>query len=615
MDFLAQAFVYLLVAVLTVPLTKRLGFGSVLGYLVAGVLIGPSGLKLVGDRVDDVAQVAQFGVVMMLFIVGLELQPSSLWKLRVQLLGLGGLQVFGTATVIAAVGLAAGYGLKTPFALGLILAMSSTAIVLQSLQERSLMRTDGGKASFAVLLFQDISVIPILAILPLLAIGEVATDAAQKGGHQGWFKMLAIVGVFAAIIFAGKHLMNPLFRAIAKTQLRELFTATALLLVVGLALAMEKLGLSPALGTFLGGVLLADNEYRHELESDIEPFKGLLLGLFFIAVGAGIDFALMRSEPFTIAGLVAALIAIKFVILFLLSRLFKIQTPDGILFATALAQVGEFAFVLLQFSVDSRVLTAAQSSTFVAVVALSMAVTPLLFMVHAKWVQPLFAKRIGTPREPDKIEAEDHEVIIAGMGRFGTIVARILRSNGIGATVLDHDADQIEVMGKLGVKVFYGDASRLDLLHAAGAAKAKIFVIAIDDAKKRLELVETLQRHFPHLKIFARAEGRADAYELQKRNIVHDYRETVGSSIEMGVGILRAMGMRAHHAYRVGRRFRFYEDKNVRELAQFWDDDVAYFNESRNRIAEMEKMFAADKIEPGGAEAWEPPAKDDKTRG
>ena len=615
MDFLSQAFVYLLVAVITVPLTKRLGFGSVLGYLVAGVLIGPSSLGLVGERVDDVQEVAGFGVVMMLFIVGLELQPSSLWKLRMQLLGLGGLQVFGTALVIAAIGLGLGYGFDTPFAVGLILAMSSTAIVLQSLQERSLMKTDGGKASFAVLLFQDISVIPILAILPLLAAGEEEHSRTHVSAHRGWIKILIIVAVFAAIIFVGKKLMNPLFRAIAKTQLRELFTATALLLVVGLALAMEKIGLSPALGTFLGGVLLADNEYRHELESDIEPFKGLLLGLFFIAVGAGIDFGLMRTEPATIIGLVVALIVVKFGILFLLSRLFKLQTPDGLLFATALAQGGEFAFVLIQFSVTSHVLTPSQSAPFVAVVALSMAVTPLLFMAHAKWVQPLFTHKIGPERPADKIEPEDHEVIIAGFGRFGTTVGRILRSNGIGSTVLDLDADQIEVIGKLGMKVFYGDATRLDLLHAAGAAKAKIFVIAIDDSKKSIELVETLQRNFPHLVIFARAAGRAEAYELQKRNIIHDYRETVGSSIDMGVAILKQLGMRSHQAYRIGRRFRYHEDKNVRELAQFWDDDTKYFNESRNRIEEMGKMFAADPNQKEGAEAWQPVKPDDTSRG
>ena len=635
-SLLFHAFIYLAAAVIAVPVAKRLGLGSVLGYLIAGILIGPHAFKLVGSSGGDVMHFAEFGVVMMLFLVGLELQPALLWRMRAQLLGLGGLQVFGTAALIALIGAAFGLGLRLPFAAGLILAMSSTAIVLSSLQERGQLKSPGGHAAFSVLLFQDIAVIPIFALLPLLAVAPLATPAAATAAtaeaatavaHSanaiahlpGWAQTLATLAAVGAVVFAGRHLVNPLFRAIAKTGLRELFTAAALLLVIGVSLIMQLVGLSAALGTFVAGVVLANSEYRHELESDLEPFKGLLLGLFFITVGAGIDLALVAAQPGLIAALVVGLLVVKFAVLFALSRLFKLATPAGLLFAFALAQGGEFAFVLLSFVVDQNVLTSAQAAPLIATVALTMALTPLLFVINEKLVQPRFARPAAHARAADVIDPADQEnpVIIAGFGRFGHIVGRLLRANGVGTTVLDLDADQIEIIRRLGIKVFYGDATRLDLLHAAGAARAKLIVIAIDDEAKAVELAETVQKHFPNLKIFARASGRVHAYQFQKRGVTTFYRETLASSLDLGVDVLRTLGFRAHQAHRAAQVFKQHDESAVRDLAQYWEDDARYFSEARRQIDAFDRMFANDA--PGrrafNDRGWEPIPSGDASRG
>ena len=620
---LFHAFVYLAAAVVSVPLARRFGLGSVLGYLLAGVLIGPHVLGVTGERSGDVMQFAEFGVVMMLFIVGLELQPARLWQMRAQLFGLGGLQVAGTAAAVAAIGAACGLGLRVPLAAGLILAMSSTAIVVQSLQERGQLKTPGGEAAFAVLLFQDISVIPILALLPLLAAkapaaaGPAAGQVNGLAAWPGWAQALVIAAAVGLVVFAGRHVVNPLFRAIARTGLRELFTAAALLLVVGVSVAMELVGLSAALGMFVAGVVLANSEYRHELEADIEPFKGLLLGLFFISVGASIDFHLLATHPGAIAGIVLALQVVKFAVLFVLSRVFRLTTPDGLLFSFALAQGGEFAFVLLSFVVDRQVLTRAEADPLVAAVALSMAVAPLLFLLNEKLVQPRFARAATPERAADRIDPQDNPVIIAGFGRFGHIVGRLLRANGVGTTVLDLDAEQVEIVRKLGIKVFYGDATRLDLLQAAGAARAKLIVIAIDHEDKAIELVELVQKHFPQLKIYARAAGRVHAYEYQRRGVLTFYRETLGSSLDLGIDVLRELGMPAHQATRAARRFKRHDESSVRELAQYWEDDEAYFKNARQHIEAFEQMFASDG--PGrigeGDRGWDPAPPGDDSRG
>jgi monovalent cation:proton antiporter-2 (CPA2) family protein len=598
---LFDAFVYLGAAVIAVPLARRLGLGSVLGYLLAGIVIGPHVLNLVGDAAGHVMHFAEFGVVMMLFLVGLELQPSRLWAMRTQLLGLGGLQVLATTAVIAAAGVALGFDFRVSLAAGLILAMSSTAIVLQSLQERGLLQTRAGQASFAVLLFQDIAVIPILAVLPLLAVSaelpaanaaSVSSFAALPGAARAGL----IVATVAAVVLAGRWLVNPAFRLIAKTGQRELFTAAALLLVVGISLAMQHVGLSAALGTFLAGVVLANSEYRHELEADIEPFKGLLLGLFFITVGASVDFALLRAQPGNIAALVAGLVLLKFLVLVVLGRSFTLSTPDGLLFGIALAQGGEFAFVLLSFVVDQHVLTSVEAAPLVAAVALSMVFTPPLFALHARVLAPRFARPRSQARPADAIDAaaQENPVIIAGFGRFGHIVGRLLRASQVGTTVLDLDADQVAIVRRLGIKVFYGDATRLELLHAAGAARAKIIVIAIDDEQKSVALADLVLKHFPHLKIYARAIGRVHAYEYQKRGIRHFYRETVGTSLDLGIDVLRALGQTRSQATRAALLFKRHDEEGVRELAQFWEDDDAYLKNARQHIEAFEQMFASD---------------------
>jgi len=447
--FFFEAFIYLTAAVISVPIAKRLGLGSVLGYLIAGVVIGPFVLGFIGEEGQDVMHFAEFGVVMMLFLVGLELQPSLLWRLRGPILGLGGLQVGVTAAVGTVLGVVAGLAWQTALAVGLILSLSSTAIVLQTLTEKGLIKSDGGQSSFAVLLFQDIAVIPMLAVLPLLATaslsagGHAAADQAAESwviALPAWAQSIAVLVVVTGIVLAGRFLARHAFRLIARTRLREVFTAAALMLVIGVALLMTKIGLSPALGTFTAGVVLANNEYRHELESNIEPFKGLLLGVFFIAVGASIDFKLVAAQPMLIASLVAALLATKWLVLFALGRVFKMGLDQNLLFAFALAQSGEFAFVLFSFSLQSGVITPEVVDPLIAVVAISMALTPLILLLNEKLFQPRTGTRRQVAREPDKIE-EENPVVIAGFGRFGNIVRRLLAACGVGCSVMHEGYD------------------------------------------------------------------------------------------------------------------------------------------------------------------------------
>jgi monovalent cation:proton antiporter-2 (CPA2) family protein len=600
-SFLAQAFVYLLAAVVSVPIAKRLGLGSVLGYLLAGAAIGPFALGFIGREGEDVMHFAEFGVVMMLFLVGLELQPRLLWRLRGPILGMGGAQVLGTGVLIGGVGWAIGVPWNQALAAGLILSMSSTAIVLQSLAEKGQLKSQAGRSSFAVLLFQDIAVIPLLAFLPLLALGGASAivDAHAHGAHPplpAWQQALLTFGAVAVIVGGGRFLVRPVFRYIAGTKLREMFTAFALLLVVGIALLMQSVGLSPALGTFLAGVMLADSEFRHELESDIEPFKGLLLGIFFIAVGAGIDFALIGAEPLRIGAWVIGLIVLKALVLFVIARWAKLPGQDVSLFALAMAQGGEFCFVLLSFARGASVLPESLAKSLNAVVALSMALTPLLFLVHEKLLLPRLQRR-DNEREADTIEDEGNPVIIAGFGRFGHVIGRLLKAHRIGTTVLDLDSEQVDFLRQLGLPLFYGDASRPDLLHAAGVHKAKVFILAIDDEEKSLSIVQTLQREFPHLTILARASGRIHAYKLIRAGADNIYRETLGSSLEMAAEALHRLGMTREDADRAAAVFCEQDERSMRYMAEVFEQHefgAAYISAARQQIEEMEKIFAAD---------------------
>jgi len=614
-DFLFQAVIYLLAAVIAVPIAKRLGLGSVLGYLIAGVVIGPSVLNLVG-QVEDVQHFAEFGVVMMLFVVGLELRPSLLWRLRGPILGTGSFQVIATAAAVMGIAMLSGQPWPVALTIGLILAMSSTAIVIQSLAERGVLNTRGGQASFSVLLFQDIAVIPILAVLPWLAHANGAVPAGEAAhGHEpalahlpNWAQTLVTLGAVVAVVIVAHYLLRYVFRFVAAAKLRELFSAVALLVIAGVAYLMHLVGLSAALGTFIAGVVLAESEYRHQLEADVEPYKGLLLGLFFIAVGAGLNLGLVAANPGLITLLTLGLIALKFGVLLGIGGLFRMGGGASFLFASALAQGGEFCFVLLGMAGQQGLLGTDISGPLGAAIALSMALTPLLLIVNDRLIQPRFAK-MGAPREHDAVESHDHPVILAGFGRFGHIVGRLMEANGFGVTVLDNDPDQVETLGRFGLKSFYGDASRADLLEAAGAAKAKIFICAVDEEAKSLEIVDLVQKEFPHLRIVARAVNRSHAYGLIARGVTDFRRDTLGSALDLGTDVLKALGYRAHRAHRATQVFRCYEEESVYELAKHFTnyEDASYISAARQHLKNFEALLREDmkRQHLGREDAWD----------
>jgi monovalent cation:proton antiporter-2 (CPA2) family protein len=600
--FFSQAFVYLLAAVVAVPLAKRLGLGSALGYIIAGVVIGPFVLGLIGEEGQDVMHFAEFGVVLMLFLVGLELEPSLLWRMRVSILGLGGSQVLISAGIIGGAAYFLGVPGQTAAAIGLILALSSTAIVLQTLKERSWMGTPAGRAGFSVLLFQDIAVIPILALLPFLALEGIYLDSADISTHgsqlqaTGWIKGLVVLGVVGSIVLGGRFLMRPAFRWIAASHSLELFIATALTLVVGITLAMEYVGLSPALGTFVAGVVLAESEFRHELESNIEPFKGLLLGLFFISVGASIDFNVVAGQPALVFGLVAALIVSKFIVLLILGKVFRLNLADNLMFAFLLAQGGEFAFLLFSFATKNQVIGIELSNLLIVVVVLTMILTPLLIIFYDRQVRPRFID-CASSQEDDEIDAGNNPVIVAGYGRFGQIVSRLLTADGIETTLLDHDSRQIELTGRFGYKVFYGDASRVQLLQAAGAEEAKLLVVAIDEKDKAEQMVVAAKQFFPHLKVLARAYDRSHVYGLMDAGADVITRETFGSALIMGEEALKLLGYDEARAYRLMRTFKRHDEEGLKKLYEVWGDDQAYGLRIRENVEQLEQVLRDDNEE------------------
>ena len=610
--FFAQAFVYLIAAVVAVPLARRMGLGSALGYILAGIAIGPFVLGLVGQETQDVMHFAEFGVVLMLFLIGLELEPAVLWRMRLPILGLGGAQVALTALALGGIALSLGLPWQTSLAIGLTLALSSTAMVLQSLKEKGWEKTPAGRAGFSVLLFQDIAVIPILAVLPFLALPELFPQAAGAEAHDlhparpGWLQALLVLAIVVGIVAAGRYLLRPVFHWIASTRSLELFIATALALVVGITLATEFAGLSPALGTFLAGVVLAESEFRHELESNIEPFKGLLLGLFFISVGASIDFGLVAARPLDIVLLLATLIAVKFAVLTVLGLLFRLRLPATLMFAFLLAQGGEFAFLLFSFATQNQVIGADVGNLLVVVVVLSMVLTPLLMIAYERLVRPLFRDLVAAPAD-DAIHAEPTPVIIAGYGRFGQIVSRLLRADGIEATLLDHDSGQIELTGRFGNKVFFGDASRVQLLQAAGAEQAKLLVIAIDDRDKAVQMVQAARQYFPHLKTLARAYDRSHAYRLMEAGADVVTRETFGSALILGEEALLLLGYDPARAYRLMRSFKRHDEEGLRKLFEVWGDDHAYGLRVRQNIEQLERVLRDDSEEAEGhfRDAWQ----------
>ena len=615
--FLFQASIYLAAAVIAVPIAARLGLGSVLGYLAAGILIGPV-IGFVGHENEELRHFAEFGVVMMLFLIGLELEPRALWDMRHRLLGLGGLQITVTTLAVMVGALTLGQVWSVSLAIGMIFALSSTAIVLQTLSEKGLMQTGGGRSAFSVLLTQDIAVLPMLAFLPLLAmhkppervLGEVLEDRADGNGHgpagaheaalsfveglPGWGVTLVTLAVVGAIILTGVYLTRPVFRFIHAARLREMYTALALLIVVGIAFLMNLVGLSPALGAFMAGVVLASSEFRHELESDIEPFKGLLLGLFFITVGAGINFSILFAQPVLILGLALAIILLKGTILYLLGRAFELRGRNLWLFTLSLAQAGEFGFVLISFSGQQNVLPPQMTQTLLLIVAMSMLITPLLFIIY-DWLSNRI-EDTGETQQADQID-EQAPIIIAGIGRFGQIVNRLVRSSGFRTVVLDHDLGTIQRMRRFGIKGFFGDPTRPELLHAAGLKEAKVLVAALNSADATIRLVAYARRERPDIKIVARARDRTHVFRLYKAGADHIVRELFDSSLRAGRYVLEDLGLTEFEAAELERTFYQHDRNSVRELATLWDPDIptvdnaAYIARARELEKDLETML------------------------
>lgn len=584
-QFLVQATVFLAAAVIGVPLLKRFGLSSVLGYIVAGVAIGPWGLQLAGD-VEGVRAFAEIGIVLLLFLIGLEVLPSRLWELRRAVFGFGAAQVVATGTVLGLAAWALDVEPATAAIVGFGLALSSTAMGLQILIEKKQLSMPQGKAGLAVLLFQDLAVIPLLAVLPVLAEGRAGVVHAAGG-----YSPLVTVLLLVAVVVAGRYLLRPYFRVLADAGSREVFTAGALLVVLAVGVFMHQLGISMALGAFVAGMLLAGSEYRHEIEANIEPFKGLLLGLFFMAVGMSVNFALMADEPLQIAALVVALVAIKAALVFALARAFGEETRSAYALAVVLSQGGEFAFVLFSLAAGEKLMPAALADLLVAVVTISMLTTP--FLVNLLGCLPQLGQAAG--REGAAPPAEDNPVIIAGFGRVGQIVGRILATRGIPFTALDSDSGQLDFVTQFGEKAYFGDASRLDLLRAARADKAAILVIAIDDIEASMKCAEIAKQHFPHLKIFARAHNRLHAYRLLDLGISRVWRETFQSSADMAGRVLTELGLPESAAEESVRIFTLHDERVLRRAAAHHADMPKLIEIAKAGRAELRSLFEQDR--------------------
>ncbi|CAN5768524.1 glutathione-regulated potassium-efflux system protein KefC [soil metagenome] len=600
--WLINSLIYLSAAVIVVPLGKALGLGSIIGYLAAGIAIGPWGLGLV-TNVQDILHFAEFGVVLMLFLVGLELEPSRLWNLRRPIFGWGSAQVFGCAAVLFVVGVAAGAPWKVSLVAALGLALSSTAIALQVMGERNLLPTTSGQAGFSILLFQDVAAIPILALLPVLGAVSGSDDVSTTGAKL--MEVVKILAVIGGIILGGRLLLRPLLRWIASSKTPEIFTAASLLLVVAIAALMQLVGLSMALGAFLAGVLLAESEYRRELETDIEPFKGLLLGLFFIAVGMSIDFGVLLKSPALMAMLVTGFLVIKLAVIYLISRLMGVPFQERPVFTLLLAQGGEFAFVVFQAAAGAAVFSNETASLLIGAVALSMLLSPLLLVAVDKLLLPRYAN-LGGPQLAELSEQQSAPIIIAGFGRYGQIVGRMLSAEGIPITVLDHDAEMIEAIRTFGYKVFYGDATRLDMLRTAGAATARILVLAVDEIQQSLKIVDIAREHFPNLQIVARARDVTHWNELRDRGVMIVERELFESSLRSGRSVLELLGHSPHEARQTSMRFRRHNLALFEEMYPHRKDRAKVIAVARQGRAQLEEQMAqeredhAKRVPPGG---------------
>lgn len=582
---LQHGFIFLIAACGIVPLFSRFKLGAVLGYLTAGVLIGPHGFAFI-THAEEIMHFAEFGVVMLLFIIGLELEPATLWRMKAKIVGLGGLQVALTTAAFTLLGTAMGYDWRISLCIAMALSLSSTALVMQMIEERGLTHTPTGETAFAILLFQDIAVIPILVLMPLLVLDGTAIDGIPRSANP-----LIIAIAIAAVIILGRYFSRHMFRFIAGANLRELFTATSLALVVGITLLMNKVGVSPALGAFIAGLVLANSEYKHTLEADIEPFKGLLLGLFFISVGMGMSIPTLAANPGQIMAAVLAIMAIKAFVLFTLARIFGISPVQSLGTALALSQGGEFAFVLFQLATSLHLIDGPQSGFLTLVVALSMALTPLLILAYERYGLPHFMSVLP---EFDRIETQNNPVLLAGYGRFGQIIGRYLRAQGIDVTVLEKDPEQIDQLRKFGHVGYYGDASRLDLLRNAGAAEAKLLIIAVDDADACLEIARLAKAEFPSLTIYARARNRRHAFELHKAGVDFFKRETFDSALSMAQEVLVFLGKTRAEAAQKAAQFQRHDEEVLVKSFAFFDEERELIDFSRQSSGELERILRSD---------------------
>ncbi|WP_346984128.1 monovalent cation:proton antiporter-2 (CPA2) family protein [Chryseobacterium sp. POE27] len=594
---------FLGVAIIMVPLARKFGLSSVIGYIAGGIIIGPYVLKLTGKDVNDIMHASEFGVIMLLFLVGLELEPRKFWEMRKKIVGLGLTQMMLTISLLFLVFIIVGWPLDKAVAVAMCFALSSTAIVLQTLQEKNNLKTLAGEASFSTLLFQDIAVIPILAILPLIA--------HYKARHNDneiqvliqtlpeWMQFATVILGVAILILLGRYVFVPFLRYVSKSGMTELLTASSLFLVIGVSELMVAIGLSPALGAFLAGVMLANSEFRHELEAQIDPFKGLLLAVFFVSVGSTMNFNIIQEDPLFIFSTVFAVLAIKFIVLFSIGRFFKIDTPQSLFYAFALSQVGEFAFVLINYASNLYLLSPELNAQMMAVTAITMCITPFLLIINDKLITPKFIKEIPDSENDFNIldnNVREKKIIIVGFGHFGSTVGRLLKANKISATVLDRDSDRVKLLRSYGFKVYYGDATKIPTLRAAGIEDAEILVLCLDDPNDNKFIADIVRDNYPNVKIFVRAKNRIDAYNYLNNGINNIYRETLGTAVDMAVDVLHETGMRKYAARRLGQRFMAIDKGSIRKLAKAEEDDEIHLFTTKEILQREEELLAYDNL-------------------
>ncbi|WP_345767202.1 MULTISPECIES: monovalent cation:proton antiporter-2 (CPA2) family protein [Chryseobacterium] len=610
--------IFLGVAIIMVPLARKFGLSSVIGYIAGGIIIGPYVLKLTGRNVDDIMHASEFGVIMLLFLVGLELEPRKFWEMRKKIVGLGMTQMLLTISLLFVVFLWAGWKVDKAVAVAMCFALSSTAIVLQTLQEKNNLNTLAGEASFSTLLFQDIAVIPILAILPLMAHHKVSSNDNEIHviiqNLPQWMQFATVILGVAFLILLGRYVFVPFLRYVSKSGMTELLTASSLFLVIGVSELMIAIGLSPALGAFLAGVMLANSEFRHELEAQIDPFKGLLLAVFFVSVGSTLNFNIIAEDPLFIFSTVFAVLAVKFFVLYMIGKFFKIDTPQSLFYAFALSQVGEFAFVLINYASNLYLLSSELNAQMMAVTAITMCITPFLLIINDEFITPKFIKEIPDADNDFNImdgSIRQKKIIIVGFGHFGSTVGRLLKANKIPATVLDRDSDRVKLLRSYGFKVYYGDATKIPTLRAAGIEEAEILILCLDDPEDNKFIADVVRENYPNVKIFVRAKNRIDAYEYLNNGINNIYRETLGTAVDMAVDVLHETGMRKYAARRLGQRFMTIDKASIRKLAKSEDDDEIHLFTTKEILQREEELLAYDNLNFNNKQ-WEDSSMDDE---